>query len=191
MKTIFFPCFRLFLVLTLLTGVLYPLLVTGLAQVLFHGQAQGSLVSVDGHEVGSALLAQKMASPRYFWPRPSAVDYATVPSGASNLGPTSDALRKTIAGRAAALRASCNLPVNAAVPDDMITASASGLDPDISPEAVYLQLPRVTQARHFSPAQKEELEKLVAREIEGPQLGFLGEPRVNVLLLNLAVDRIR
>jgi K+-transporting ATPase ATPase C chain len=149
MKIIIFSCFRLFLVLTLLTGVLYPLLVTGFAQILFHGQAQGSLVSANGHLAGSALLSQKTEGPRYFWPRPSADDYATVASGASNLGPTSDALKKAIADHAAKLRTACDLVVDAQVPDDMITASASGLDPDISPAAAYLQIARVARARHF------------------------------------------
>jgi K+-transporting ATPase ATPase C chain len=191
MKIIIFSCFRLFLVLTLLTGVLYPLLVTGFAQILFHGQAQGSLVSANGHLAGSALLSQKTEGPRYFWPRPSADDYATVASGASNLGPTSDALKKAIADHAAKLRTASDLAVDAQVPDDMITASASGLDPEISPAAAYLQIARVARARHFSPDQSEALKQLVTRAIQGPQLGFLGEPRVNVLLLNLAVDRMK
>jgi K+-transporting ATPase ATPase C chain len=191
MKNIIFSCFRLFLILMILTGAIYPLLVTGIAQVVFRSQANGSLIMANGHAVGSALLSQKTESPRYFWPRPSADDYATVASGASNLGPTSDALKKAIADRAAKLRTASGVAEDAPLPDDMITASASGLDPEISPEAAYLQVPRVARARHLTPDQRQALKKIVEQQIEGPQLGFLGEARVNVLLLNLAVDRIK
>jgi K+-transporting ATPase ATPase C chain len=188
---IIFPCFRLFLTLMILTGIIYPLVVTGLAQLLFHHQAEGSLLVLNGHTVGSEWLSQKTESARYFWPRPSADDYATVASGASNLGPGSDALKKTIADRVAKLRAACGLPADAVVPDDLITASASGLDPEISPAAARLQIDRVASARNFSPEQKSELAALVESRIQGPQLGFLGETRVNVLLLNLATDQLK
>lgn len=191
MKNIVFACFRLFLVLVILTGVVYPLIVTEIAQLIFRDQANGSLVMANGRPVGSALLSQKTESPRYFWPRPSADDYGTVASGASNLGPTSDALKKAITDRATKLRAANGLPLNAEVPDDMLTASGSGLDPEISPEAAYLQVSRVAQARQFSSAQIDELKNMLKTHIERPQLGFLGEPRVNVLLLNLAVDGIK
>src|SRR5579871_1965272 len=140
---IFFPCFRLFLVLTLLTGVIYPVSVTILAHGMFRDQAVGSPVLRDGKLIGSALLAQKTESPKYFWPRPSAGDYATVASSASNLGPSSDALKKAIADREAQLRASNDLAPNGPIPDDMLTASASGLDPDISPAAARMQINRV------------------------------------------------
>ena len=188
---IIFPCFRLFLALTFLTGIVYPLVVTGVAQLLFHSQAEGSLVVVNGHPVGSKLLSQKTEGASYFWPRPSADDFATIASGASNLGPGSDALKKAIADRVTKLRATYNLPADAPLPDDAITTSASGLDPDISPAGARLQIERVAQARKFSPDQEKELDDLVERHVEGPQLGFLGEPRVNVLLLNLATDQLK
>jgi len=188
---IIFPCFRLFLVLVVLTGLVYPLSVTALAQIFFSHQAQGSLLMVKGHAVGSELLSQKTESPRYFWPRPSADDYATVASGASNLGPSSDALKKAIADRSGKLRTAHALADDAPLPDDLITTSASGLDPEISPDAARLQINRVAQARGFSDARKKQLSDLVEASIEKPQWGFLGEPRVNVLLLNLAVDRIQ
>ena len=188
---IIFPCFRLFLVLIFLTGVAYPLAVTGLARLFFPHQAGGSLVVVNGQAVGSELLSQKTESPRYFWPRPSADDYATVPSGASNLGPTSSALKKAIADYAAKVRSSNGLASDAPLPDDAVTTSASGLDPHISPASARMQIDRIAQARKFSDLQRKELAELVDRHMEGPQFGFLGEPRVNVLLLNLALDRLK
>ena len=188
---IIFPCFRLFLVLLFLTGIAYPAAVTIVAQLLFHPQAEGSLIVVNGRLIGSGLLSQKTEDSRYFWPRPSADDYATVSSGASNLGPSSDALKKAIADRAAKLRAASGLPDDAPLPDDAITSSASGLDPEISPENARLQLDRVAQARHYSAEQKEKLSRLLDREIQNPQFGFLGESRINVLLLNLATDQLR
>jgi K+-transporting ATPase ATPase C chain len=187
---IFFPCFRLFLVLMILTGVIYPLAVTAIAQLVFHDQAEGSPVNFNGKLIGSALLSQKTESPKYFWPRPSAGDYATVASSASNLGPSSDALKKAIADRAAKLRSANNLAADAPLPDDMITTSASGLDPHISPTAARRQIDRVAQARGFNTDQKTKLAMLVESHIEGPQLGFLGEPHVNVLLLNLALEEL-
>lgn len=187
---IFFPCFRLFLVLVILTGGIYPLTVTAVAQLAFHWQAEGSLENANGKLVGSALLSQKTGSPKYFWPRPSAGDYATVASSASNLGPGSDALKKAIADRSTQLRSANNLAADATLPDDMITTSASGLDPHISPAAARMQIDRVAQARGLNTEQKAELVTLVESHLEGPQLGFLGEPRVNVLLLNLALDEL-
>jgi K+-transporting ATPase ATPase C chain len=168
---------RLYLAITLLTGVVYPFVVTGLAQLSFPKQANGSPVVENGRLVGSTLLAQKFASPRYFWPRPSASDFATIPSGASNQGPTSAALKKSIAERRAKFGKDA--------PIDLLTASGSGLDPDISPPAAELQIARVAAARRLDPAQVADL---VSQSIEGPQLGFLGAPRINVLRLNLALD---
>jgi K+-transporting ATPase ATPase C chain len=187
---ILFPCFRLFLVLVVLTGVVYPMAVTLIAQLVFPAQAQGSQVSVDGRLVGSALLAQKTEDPRNFWPRPSAGDYATVASSSSNLGPSSQTLKKTIAEQAARVRAANHLAADAPLPDDILTTSASGLDPHISPAAARMQIDRVAQARGFTAAQKAALAQLVENHIEGPEFGFLGEARVNVLLLNLALDEL-
>lgn len=194
MKT-FLPAARLFIVLTILTGIVYPLLVTGLAKALFSKQANGSLVTVNGKIIGSELLAQRFSADTYFWPRPSAGDdgtnYATVASSASNLGPTSSNLLATVQSRIASFQAANGLATNAAVPADMAFASGSGLDPHITPESARLQVNRVASARKFSPTQKNQLTALVEQSIEPPQLGFLGEPRVNVLKLNLAVDSLK
>lgn len=194
MKT-FLPAVRLFIALTVLTGVIYPLLVTGIAKTFFPNQAGGSLVTASGKIVGSKLLAQRFSEDRYFWPRPSAGDdgtnYATAPSAASNLGPTSSNLIATVQSRIAIFRASNGLATNAPVPADMVFASGSGLDPHISPEAARLQINRVATARKFSAGQTRELSALVEWSIEPPQLGFLGESRVNVLKLNLALDSLK
>ena len=179
---------RLTLLFTVLTGALYPLLVTGVAQLLFPRRANGSLVHREGRAVGSELLAQKFESPRYFHPRPSACDFATVPSGASNLGPTSAVLQSNVAARAAAFRRDHGVPNDAPVPSDLLFASGSGLDPHISPEAARAQVGRVAAARGLD---SRHVAALVDRFVEPPQLGFLGEPRVNVLQLNLAVDNLR
>jgi K+-transporting ATPase ATPase C chain len=170
---------RALLVLTILTSVAYPLAITGLAQAFFRDQANGSLVKNGGQLAGSTLLAQKFTTPRYFWPRPSAADFATVASGASNQGFTSRKLLDGVNERRAALG------VNA--PADLLYASGSGLDPHISPEAARYQVARVAAARGI-PAAK--LAALVQKSIEPPQLGFLGQARVNVLLLNRALDQL-
>lgn len=194
MKT-FLPAARLFIALTVLTGVIYPLLVTGIATAVFQKQASGSLVTVNGKVVGSELLAQRFGADNYFWPRPSAGDdgtnYATVASSASNLGPTSSNLVSTVQGRIASFQTANGLATNATVPADMAFASGSGLDPHISPEAARLQIDRVATARKFTFEQKQNLSALVEQSIEPPQLGFLGEPRVNVLKLNLALDSLK
>lgn len=180
---------------TLLTGFAYPLLVTAAAQVLFPNQANGSLVVRDGKPVGSTLIGQDFQDPKYFWSRLSATspspytafnaDKGTGSSG-SNLGPLNPALRSAAEGRIKALREAD--PKNAAlIPADLVTASGSGLDPDISPAAAAWQVPRVSKARGLS---EEVLSKLIADSTHGPQLGLLGEARVNVLALNLALDAI-
>jgi potassium-transporting ATPase KdpC subunit len=170
---------RIYLVITLLTGVIYPLAMTGVAQLLFPKQANGSRIIENGKLVGSDLIAQKFESPKYFWPRPSAADYATVASGASNKGPTSADLKKSIEER--------REKFGADTPVDLLTASGSGLDPHISPEAARLEIPRVAAARNMS---IQKITALVDQTIEQPQLGFLGEPRVNVLQLNRALDQL-
>lgn len=171
MKTIL-QSLRIVLVLTVLTGIAYPLVVTAIGRVAFREQTSGS---VGPH--GSKFLAQKTESPKYFWPRPSAADYATVASGASNKGPTSADLAKSIAER--------REKFGKDAPDELLTASGSGLDPHLSPEAAKYQAPRVAVARQIP---VEQVNTLIDQLIEGPQLGFLGEPRVNVLALNLALD---
>jgi len=180
------PALRIFFVLTLLTGVIYPLLMTGLGQLIFPLKANGSILSRDGKEIGSKLIAQKFTADKYFWERPSAVDYNPLASGGSNLGPTSEALRKLTHDREEALRRGMNGA--ASVPQDLIFASGSGLDPELSPEGVRFQTERVAKARGLNPEQTAQLEKLIDQSILAPELGFIGEPRVNVLELNLALD---
>ncbi len=186
---------RMFLVLSLLTGMIYPLAVTVTARVCFPHQAAGSILKRDGQPVGSEWLAQRVAGSQYFWPRPSAGDdgtnYATVASAASNLGPTSSNLIAQVRARADEFRAAHHLADDMAVPADMLFASGSGLDPHISPASARLQIPRVAEARKFDAATTERLCKLVEQSIEPRQLGFLGEERVNVLRLNLALDLLK
>jgi len=175
------------LVMTVITGVLYPLAVTGLARALFPRQADGSLIVHDGHVIGSRLIGQPFDDPRYFWGRPSATSpqpYNGASSSGSNLGPTNPALADAVRQRIAALRAAD--PGNTQpVPVDLVTASASGLDPEISPAAAQYQLARVARARHLDVAR---VRQLVAAHTQGRWLGLFGEPRVNVLALNLALD---
>ncbi len=181
---------RLLVWFTILTGVIYPVAVTAVGHGLFAEKACGSVVSVGGKPVGSALLAQKFADPKYFQPRPSAGDtpYATVPSAASNLGPTSEALKKAVDERAADLTQRFSPRAGVGLPSDLLTTSGSGLDPHISPEAARMQIGSVAKARGFDASKTKQLNELVEVMTESPQFGFLGDPRVNVLKLNLAVD---
>jgi K+-transporting ATPase ATPase C chain len=178
---------RQLIVWSIITGGLYPLAMTLVAHVAFPDQAEGSLVMRDGKLVGSALIAQQFQGQRYFWPRPSAGTYATVPSGASNLGPTSAQLQTNVNNNLAALRTAHHLAADAPVPSDLVFTSASGVDPHISPEAARFQIGRVAAARGLP---EDKVAALVEDHIEPLQWGFLGEPRVNVLLLNLALDRM-
>lgn len=180
MKT-FIQAFRLLIFLSLLTGILYPAGITLAAKILFPHQASGSLIRKDGKLAGSELLAQKFISSHYFWPRPSASDYGAVPSGASNLGPTSAALQTAVKERAVTFQQAHG----SQAPADMIFASGSGLDPHISPKTAKLQAVRVAQARGIAPG---ILEKLIDEYTEGPQFFLWGESRVNVIRLNVALD---
>lgn len=179
----------LFLLLTAITGLAYPFAVTGIAQLMFSRQANGSLILRDGKPIGSALIGQQFTDPKYFWGRPSATTpqpYNGTASGGSNLGPGNPALTNAVKQRIAALRAAD--PGNdAPVPVDLVTASGSGLDPEISPAAALYQMNRVARSRGLPPV---EVKTLVDRYTQGRQFGVLGEPRVNVLELNLALDKL-
>jgi potassium-transporting ATPase KdpC subunit len=192
------PAIVLLLVLTVITGLAYPLAMTAIAGALFPARAQGSLIEKDGKVVGSALIGQEFKDDKYFHGRPSATlapdpndstktvsaPYNAANSGGSNLGPTSKALADRLKEDVDKLRGENS---NAAVPVDLVTTSASGLDPDISPEAAQFQVPRVAKARNMP---EDTLKQLVASATQGRLLGLLGEPRVNVLALNLALDRM-
>ena len=182
------PLLVLFIALTALTGLVYPWAVAGIGRVLFPHQVRGSLIVRDGTAVGSSLIGQSFSDPKYFWARLSAttpMPYNGTGSTGSNLGPTNPALLDAVRERIARLRAAD--PGNALpIPVDLVTASASGLDPEESPAAALYQVPRVARERHMEPAQVREI---VLAHVEGPQWGMFGEPRVNVLMLNLALDR--
>jgi K+-transporting ATPase ATPase C chain len=182
------PVLVLFVLLTVLTGVVYPLVVTGIGKAVFPDQVSGSLVMQDGKAVGSSLIGQSFQDPKYFWGRISATSPMPnngASSSGSNLGPTNPALIDAMRGRITALKAAD--PGNsAAVPVDLVTASGSGLDPHISPAAALYQVARVARARQMDPA---KVRQIALAHVESPQWGIFGEPRVNVLLLNLALDR--
>jgi K+-transporting ATPase ATPase C chain len=183
------PALVMTVCLTILTGIVYPLAVSGASSVLFSGKANGSLVKVDGQVVGSSLLGQNFSNAKYFWPRPSAAGtdgYDGLASGGSNLGPSNPKLVDAVKERAAAYREANHLDVDAPVPVDAVTASASGLDPDISVANARLQAGRVAEARGLG---VQTVLELVAAHTETRPLGVLGEDAVNVLELNLALDR--
>ncbi len=181
------PGLRMTLLMTVLTGLIYPGIVTGLCQLLFRSQANGSLVTRNGQVVGSSLIGQTFSKPEYFQPRPSAAGadgYDASASSGSNLGPTSQKLIDRVKGSAKQLRVD-NPSISGALPADLATASGSGLDPHLSPASAAAQVQRVAAARQASP---DDVRQAVAQFTEQRDLGFLGEPRVNVLMLNLALD---
>lgn len=187
MKAQLRPAVTIFLFLTFITGVVYPIVVTGLTQVFFPHQANGSLVIVDGKVYGSELIGQQFDTPGYFWGRPSAAGYNAAASSGSNLGPLNPSLEASVRARIEALKAAD--PENTLpIPVDLVTASGSGLDPHISVAGALYQIPRVAAARGLDDVQ---VKSLVDQYTKGRQFGFLGEPRVNVLELNLALDGIQ
>jgi potassium-transporting ATPase KdpC subunit len=182
-----YPAIAMTVVLTVLLGIIYPLVVTGLAQAMFPAKAGGSLIRKDGKIIGSSLIGQPFTGPGYFHSRPSAAGagYDGTASGGTNLGPTNQKLMDNVKAAAEALREENS---NSPIPIDLVTTSASGLDPHITPAAAEFQLPRVAKERGINP---EEVRRMVREHTEGRQLGLLGEPRVNVLELNLALDGVR
>lgn len=176
MKT-FFISFRILLALTLLTGVIYPAMVTGIGKVLFPVQSSGSLLMENGRIIGSKLIAQAFVQPKYFWPRPSSINYEAASSGATNLSVTASVLENEVQER-----------MKRGFTQEMLYASGSGLDPHISPNSALSQIERVSRARNLTSQQTEQLKELLIQQTEGRQFGFLGEERINVLRLNLAID---
>lgn len=177
----------IFVAFSLLTGLIYPLIMTSIIQFIVPEKANGSLIAVDGKIIGSELIGQDFSSPGYFHGRPSAVGYSANGSGASNFGPTSAKLMDQVQQRIEQVRSENNLSSNSSVPADLVLASGSGLDPHISLEGAMLQVSRVAKSRGLN---QSDVQELVRQNVEPPQFGFLGQERVNVLRLNLALDRI-
>ncbi len=190
MKTQTIIALKFLAVMTVLTGIIYPLIMTGIAQAGFPSKSNGSLILKDGKVIGSELIGQKFDSTIYFWSRPSAIGYNPIPSSGSNYGPTSDTLRKQVNARRISFASANSLTDALSVPKEMVFASGSGLDPHISPEAALMQVERVVNARHFDNTKKEILLKKINDLTEQPQYLLFGERRVNVLMLNLELDKI-
>ncbi len=182
---------KVFLLFTIITGVVYPLLITGIAQIAFPVKANGSIISTnEGKAEGSALVGQAFDSVIYFSSRPSAIGYNPLPSGGSNLGLTNKKLKELVAQRRLNFIINNHLDSLAVLPPEMLFSSASGLDPHISPQSAFLQYNRVADARNFTNKQKLRLKQLIENQIEPPQFLVLGEERVNVLLLNIGLDNL-
>ena len=190
MKTQSIIALKFLLVMTILTGIIYPLFMTGVAQLTFPTKANGSLIKKDGKIIGSELIGQKFDTTIYFWSRPSAIGYNPIPSCGSNFGPTSDTLKKQVTARRTLFANANSMSDISAIPKEMIFASGSGLDPQISPEAAYIQLDRVAKARKLNESQKQNVKQLIKNKTEGLQYSLFGEERVNVLALNLELDKI-
>ena len=190
MKTVIISL-KIFFFFTLLTGIIYPIFITGIGQLFFPYQANGSLLMRDGNTIGSELIGQKSDTLFYFSSRPSAISYNPMPSGGSNFGLTNLRLKDTVAYRKRKFLLVNQLDSMTEVPPEMLFASASGLDPHISQRAALLQVDRISKIRGFNPDQKDKLIKTIQEKTQKPQFGMLGEFRVNVLLLNLELDRMR
>lgn len=186
---ILYQAFMMLVITTVISGVFYPSIITGIGQLAWRDKSNGSLIKKGDEIIGSELIAQPFLKPEYFWPRPSASNFNAVPSGASNLGPTSAVLAQQIADRRRDLAKANNIK-ESEIPMDLLTASASGLDPHISLEAAKVQVNRIAEARGFHEEGKVKIEKLLDENIENRQLGILGQKRLNVLVLNLALDKL-
>lgn len=182
---------KTFVVFTVLTGVVYPLLITGFSQVMYPTKANGSLIKINNKIVGSELIGQQFDSIKYFTSRPSAINYNPLPSGASNYGLTNAKLKDLVYSRKNQFLTVNHLDSLTTVPSEMLFASASGLDAHISPEAAYLQVERIANTRNLNPDQRQNLEQLIKNQTEPPQLLCLGKERINVLSLNLKLDKIK
>jgi K+-transporting ATPase ATPase C chain len=189
MKTII-RALKIFLFFTILTGIIYPLFITGIAQVVFNGKANGSLIVKDNRIIGSKLIGQQFDSAIYFTSRPSAISYNPLPSGGSNYGLTNIKLKNLVSERKKQFLVFNHLDSLTDIPSEMLFASASGLDPHISPEAALLQVDRISSARHFNKSQKQLILQNINELTEKPQLSLLGENRINVLVLNLELNKI-
>ncbi len=181
---------KFLIVMTFLTGIIYPLIMTGIAQLIFPSKANGSIIVKDGKIIGSELIGQKFDSNIYFWGRPSFIGYNPIPSGASNFGPTSETLKKQVSARLILFAKMNSISDLSTIPKEMIFASGSGLDPHISPLAALLQVDRISRIRHLDNIQRAQLLKKIGDLTERPQFLFLGEERINVLILNLELDKI-
>lgn len=181
---------KILLFFTVITGIIYPVIIFGIGRMFFDDKANGSMVKESDRIVGSELLGQKFISRKYFWSRPSAIDYNPMPSGGSNLSLTSKALVQQYKDNKAAFMKENLLKDTVAVPSEMLFSSASGVDPDISREAAYLQVKRISEARKFNSGQKQKLFNLIDSQTKSRQFGFLGEEVVNVLVLNIKLDEM-
>ncbi len=179
------------LLMTILTGLIYPLVMTGISQVIFPHQSNGSMITSGDSLIGSELIGQNFTSDKYFKGRPSAIGYNPMPSGATNLGPTSKTLADSINARKQAFISENGLPENAEIPREMLTGSASGVDPNISTEGAKLQITRILKARGWNESFRLKIEDLINMLIEKPQFGILGEERINVLILNIELDKLK
>jgi potassium-transporting ATPase KdpC subunit len=191
MFKVFLTSFKVLLIFTFITFFVYHLVITGISQIFFKDKANGSMIIKDNRIIGSSLIGQKFNDDKYFWSRPSAIDYNPVPSGGSNLGPTSNILKGQVSERKILFIKKNILPSSTEVPSEMLFASASGVDPHISTAAAFLQVERICRARNFNNFQKKKLINLIEEKTELPLFGFLGEERINVLALNIDLDNIK
>jgi K+-transporting ATPase ATPase C chain len=181
---------KIFLFLTILTGFAYPLLITGITQLAFPGKANGSLISLDNRIIGSKLIGQEFDQAGYFASRPSSIFYNPMPSGGSNYGPTNQKLKELVSGRKSRFIATNQTDSLIRVPAEMLFASGSGLDPHISPQSALLQVDRISRERNLDSIQKQKIIHYIQEHIEPPQFSILGNERINLLLLNLELDRL-